>query len=754
MNRTASIYQDMATRTGSSVYIGVVGPVRTGKSTFIKRFMQTQVIPHIENAYRRDRAQDELPQSGSGRTIMTAEPKFVPEEAVEVSLDGGAAFSVRLIDCVGYMVPGAVGQFEDLAPRMVMTPWFDHEIPMTEAAEIGTRKVITDHSTVGVVVTTDGSVTEIPRADYEEAEERVIRELQEIGKPFVVVLNSAEPGGARAASLAAEIEEKYGVRCMPVNCLELSDEEIQEILRGLLYEFPLQELDLFLPAWVEALPEEHPIKAGLYRHIAEQARELDHIRELAPCMDAVAQLETVDAASVRSINLGIGVAEAELTLSRSLFYSTLSEQSGLTVADDGDLLELLTELARVRAEYEKVADALRCARESGYGIVMPSVEELNLEDPEIVRQGGRYGVRMKASAPSIHMIRADIETVVSPIVGNEKQSEDMVNYLMQEFEGDTSKIWNSNIFGRSFHEIVEEDLQAKLKRMPESAQKKLREALGHLAGAPGRQLLGRHGGATAVVLEDAHGDTRRAVPLEHRIGGRVHRTGGLQMQKLVAEDLGLAEDGIHQRQDVAVAAEVVGQLGELRLGREGSQPVAVLEEHVHVGTAEPVDALLRVAHRAHVGEARLRQGGDNGDLQLVGILELVDHDDLEPLAVALGQLRMGRKRVQAPAQQIPLIESVVPLRAGVGLLQKTRERHGSSTHPRPQGRLRLGERARVGGAPGSERFGVRLLGAVLVRRRGKRQKRLEKWPRLEPRIQESLARIGSEPLLGPVDAGF
>lgn len=489
MNRTASIYQDMATRTGSSVYIGVVGPVRTGKSTFIKRFMQTQVIPHIENAYRRDRAQDELPQSGSGRTIMTAEPKFVPEEAVEVSLDGGAAFSVRLIDCVGYMVPGAVGQFEDLAPRMVMTPWFDHEIPMTEAAEIGTRKVITDHSTVGVVVTTDGSVTEIPRADYEEAEERVIRELQEIGKPFVVVLNSAEPGGARAASLAAEIEEKYGVRCMPVNCLELSDEEIQEILRGLLYEFPLQELDLFLPAWVEALPEEHPIKAGLYRHIAEQARELDHIRELAPCMDAVAQLETVDAASVRSINLGIGVAEAELTLPRSLFYSTLSEQSGLTVADDGDLLELLTELARVRAEYEKVADALRCARESGYGIVMPSVEELNLEDPEIVRQGGRYGVRMKASAPSIHMIRADIETVVSPIVGNEKQSEDMVNYLMQEFEGDTSKIWNSNIFGRSFHEIVEEDLQAKLKRMPESAQKKLREALDRIINEGGGGLI-------------------------------------------------------------------------------------------------------------------------------------------------------------------------------------------------------------------------------------------------------------------------
>ena len=483
------LYRDIAERTDGDVYIGVVGPVRTGKSTFIARFMEELVLPHMQPGPKKDRLLDELPQSGSGKTIMTTQPKFVPSEAAQVFLQEQTAVRVRMVDSVGYLVKGALGSTEGESQRMVHTPWFDQDIPFEQAAEIGTRKVITDHSTVGVVVTTDGSVTEIPRADYEEAEERVIRELQEIGKPFVVVLNSAEPGGARAASLAAEIEEKYGVRCMPVNCLELSDGEIQEILRGLLYEFPLQELDLFLPAWVEALPEEHPIKAGLYRHIAEQARELNHIRELAPCMDAVAQLETVDAASVRSINLGIGVAEAELTLPRSLFYSTLSEQSGLTVADDGDLLELLTELARVRAEYEKVADALRCARESGYGIVMPSVEELNLEDPEIVRQGGRYGVRMKASAPSIHMIRADIETVVSPIVGNEKQSEDMVNYLMQEFEGDTSKIWNSNIFGRSFHEIVEEDLQAKLKRMPESAQKKLREALGRIINEGGGGLI-------------------------------------------------------------------------------------------------------------------------------------------------------------------------------------------------------------------------------------------------------------------------
>ena len=436
MERTGTIYQDMAARTGSSIYIGVVGPVRTGKSTFIKRFMETQVIPNIENNYRRDRAKDELPQSGSGRTIMTAEPKFVPEEAVELHLKDGASFSVRLIDCVGYMVPGAVGQFEDMEPRMVMTPWYDHEIPMPEAAELGTRKVITEHSTVGVVVTTDGSITDIPREDYLEAEERVIRELQEIGKPFVVLLNSAQPDSATAQAICKEIQEKYDVKCIPVNCRQLEEEEITAIIKGLLYEFPLQELDLFLPSWVDALPGEHPIKNDLY-----------------------------------------------------LFYDTISERSGLSIHDDGDLMDLLTELSAVKTEYDKVSAALKNAYEKGYGIVMPSVEELNLEDPEIVRQGGRYGVRMKASAPSIHMIRADIETTVSPIVGNEKQSEDMVNYLMQEFEGDTSKIWQSNIFGRSFHEIVGEDLQAKLKRMPEDAQKKLRETLERIINEGGGGLI-------------------------------------------------------------------------------------------------------------------------------------------------------------------------------------------------------------------------------------------------------------------------
>jgi stage IV sporulation protein A len=477
MNQTTSIYQDMASRTGSSIYIGVVGPVRTGKSTFIKRFMETQVIPNIDNAYRRDRAKDELPQSGSGRTIMTAEPKFVPEEAVELRLEDGTTFSVRLIDCVGYMVPGAVGQYEDLAPRMVMTPWFDHEIPMTDAAELGTRKVITDHSTVGIVVTTDGTVTEIPRSDYEEAEERVIRELQEIGKPFLVLLNSREPNSARARDISGEIEARYGVKCIPVNCLELDEDTVADLIRGLLYEFPLQELDLFLPAWVDALPADHPVRGKLYQTVRDRARRLHHIREMDQFTGALGAEETVESARLRSVDLGTGVVAAEIVLPRALFYQTLSERSGLRVTDDGDLMEQLTALAAARTEYDKVAQGLRDAREKGYGIVMPSVEELELEDPEIVRQGGRYGVRMRASAPSIHMIRADVETTVSPIVGNEKQSEDMVNYLLQEFEGDTAKIWQSNIFGRSFHEIVGDDLRAKLDRLPEDTRKKLRGAL-------------------------------------------------------------------------------------------------------------------------------------------------------------------------------------------------------------------------------------------------------------------------------------
>lgn len=474
---TEKLYEDIAGRTNGDIYIGVVGPVRTGKSTFIKRFMETLVIPNIENVYRRERARDELPQSGSGRTVMTVEPKFIPEEAAELELEGGGKLSVRLIDSVGYLVNGAAGQMDGDQPRMVTTPWFDHEIPMTEAAELGTRKVIAEHSTIGIVVTTDGTVTDLPREEYQEPEARAIRELQALGKPFLVLLNSAEPTSPRAEGIRAELEERYGVTCLAVNCLTLSEGDIHRLLRAVLYEFPLREMDLYLPAWVDALPAGHPIREELYAAIREQSASLRRISGVQAAVTALEGCPSVQSADITRLELGTGVVQVRISVPRSLFYATLSQQSGFSVADDGDLLELLTRLAGVQKEYDKVADALRAVRETGYGIVVPSMEELTLEEPEIVRQGGRYGVRLRASAPSIHMLRADIQTVISPIVGSEKQSEEMINYLLSEFEGDTAKIWESNIFGKSFHELVNEDLQGKLTRMPEDARMKLRETL-------------------------------------------------------------------------------------------------------------------------------------------------------------------------------------------------------------------------------------------------------------------------------------
>ena len=472
-----SIYESIAQRTQGDIYIGVVGPVRTGKSTFIKRFMESLVIPKIDNVYRRERARDELPQSGSGRTVMTAEPKFVPEEAVEITMEGGAAMSVRLIDCVGYMVPGAVGVLEDGMPRMVTTPWFEQEIPMTEAAEIGTRKVIAEHCTIGIVVTTDGTISDIPREDYLAAEERVITELRDLGKPFLVLLNSAYPNSDRARAIREEITQKYDVTCLCTNCLELEEGTITDLIRGVLCEFPVRELDLYLPPWVDALPFEHPIKSELYAAVRSGAAGLQRIRDVRPCVEMMGKCDTISRVAVTSMDLGTGVAQAELELPRGLFYDTLSEQSGFQVRDDGDLMTLLSGLAEMKGSYDKVAEALEQVRETGYGIVMPDVNELSLEEPEIVKQGGHYGVRLKASAPSIHMIRADIQTEVSPIMGTEKQSEEMIRYLLQEFEGDTSKIWQSNIFGKSFHDLVGEDLNTKLKRMPEDARSKLRETL-------------------------------------------------------------------------------------------------------------------------------------------------------------------------------------------------------------------------------------------------------------------------------------
>jgi stage IV sporulation protein A len=477
MNTLTSIYEDIAARTAGDIYLGVVGPARTGKSTFIKRFMETLVLPNIEDEYRRQRARDELPQSGSGRTVMTAEPKFVPEDAVEIAMDGGGSFSVRLVDCVGYLVPGAVGQLEDGEPRMVHTPWFPQEIPMAEAAEIGTRKVIAEHATIGIVMTTDGTITDLPREAYPEAEARVIEELKELGKPFLILLNSAHPRGEVAQKLRAELAQKYDVTCLAVSCLELDQRAVTEIIQAVLYEFPLEELQLFLPDWVETLPTEHPIRASLFQAIREQAGNLIRIRDVKPAVEAMGQCELVTGASVTAMKLGSGCCQARLELPRSLFYDTLSQQTGFALHSDGELLALLEKLAVVQAEHQKVAAAMEEVRATGYGIVIPEAEELELEQPEIIKQGGRYGVRLRAKAPSIHMIRADIQAEVSPIVGSEKQSEDMLGFLLEEFEGAPEKIWQSNIFGRSFHELINEDLATKLKHMPEDAREKMRLTL-------------------------------------------------------------------------------------------------------------------------------------------------------------------------------------------------------------------------------------------------------------------------------------
>lgn len=477
MNTLTSIYEDIAARTAGDIYLGVVGPARTGKSTFIKRFMETLVLPSIDDDYRRQRARDELPQSGSGRTVMTAEPKFVPEEAVEIAMEGGGTFSVRLVDCVGYLVPGAVGQLEDGEPRMVHTPWFPQEIPMAEAAEIGTRKVIAEHATIGIVITTDGTITDLPREAYPEAEGRVIEELKALGKPFLILLNSAHPQGEAAQKLRAKLAEQYDVTCLAVSCLDLDQQTVTEIIQAVLYEFPLEELQLFLPDWVETLPTEHPIRAALFQAIRAQAGKLVRIRDVKPAVAAMGQCELVTGASVTGMKLGSGCCQARLELPRSLFYDTLSQQTGFALHSDGELLALLERLAVVQAEHQKVAAAMEEVQATGYGIVIPEAEELELEQPEIIKQGGRYGVRLRAKAPSIHMIRADIQAEVSPIVGSEKQSEDMLGFLLEEFEGAPEKIWQSNIFGRSFHELINEDLATKLKHMPEDAREKMRLTL-------------------------------------------------------------------------------------------------------------------------------------------------------------------------------------------------------------------------------------------------------------------------------------
>lgn len=471
------IYEDIALRTGGDIYVGVVGPVRTGKSTFIKRFMETLVIPNIENIYIKERARDELPQSGSGKTVMTSEPKFVPEDAVRVNLAEGTEMSVRLIDCVGYMVPGATGQLEDGEERMVATPWFDNEITMTEAAEEGTRRVIRDHSTIGLVITTDGSICGIPRENYVEAETRVINELRAIGKPFMLLLNSENPASESAQNLKRELSEKHGVACVCVNCLTLREEDVEKILSEVLGEFGTEEFYVNLPEWVEALPDDHAIKQALYNEIAESAKEVKKLRDAKGTAERLSAMENVSEARISEMLMGRGCFSLKIDFHRELYYRTLSEESGLAITNDGDLISLLCELSKTKLEFDKIREALEDVREKGYGLVMPSPNEMVLQEPEIVRQGGKYKVILRAGAPAIHMLRTNVETEVSPAVGGENASEEILGFLLQNFEGDATKIWESNIFGKSMYDIANEGLTAKLRRMPEETGLKLRNAL-------------------------------------------------------------------------------------------------------------------------------------------------------------------------------------------------------------------------------------------------------------------------------------
>ena len=469
-----SIYGDIARRTGGDVYIGVVGPVRTGKSTLIKRIMEQLVIPGIDDPYRKERARDELPQSGSGRTIMTSEPKFIPEEAAEISPDGKTRFRVRLIDSVGYMIPGAVGAEEDGNPRMVTTPWYDHEIPMTQAAELGTQKVMQEHCSIGLVVTTDGSITDIPREEYLEAEKRAIRDMERTGKPFLIIINSRNPSAEAARSVKKYLAEAYGHDAVIADCQSLDPEGIGNLLKEILYAFPMTELRVHLPRWLDALEEDHPVKAALYQTLLQCSGEIGSLSQAEAALQKVNGLEQVLICRLQSVDLADGSVVCTIALPERLYYEILSSKAGMQIDNDAQLLQLLMELARVKQEYDRISDALTAVKATGYGVVQPSAEELKLEKPEIIRKGGTFGVKLKAGAPSIHMIRVDIDTEINPMVGDEQQSRELITHLTGE---DPEQLWQSHIFGKSVYDLIQEGLTAKLLRMPPEVRGKFQGTL-------------------------------------------------------------------------------------------------------------------------------------------------------------------------------------------------------------------------------------------------------------------------------------
>lgn len=477
---TESIYRDIAARTGGNIYFGVVGPMRTGKSTFVKRFMEELVLEHIGDPFRLERARDELPQSGSGRTVMTTEPKFVPEEAVEIRPEENVHLQVRLIDSVGYPVEGASGVMEEGKPRMITTPWFDTEIPMTEAAELGTKKVMQEHCTVGIVLTTDGTITDIPRADYRAAEERAIRDMQATGKPFVVVVNSAQPEDPQAQALCASIRENYGAVCTCLDCLNLHKPQLDALLRDLLMEFPLRELRYYLPGWVRALDDRQSLKRALYAAMRAGAAGAKRLRDARQAAQALGELEAVSDVTIREIDLGNGSVSAELRFPERMFYEVLGEASGFTIGSDADLMELLRQMAQIKAEYDRLAPALEAVNATGYGIVLPQREQMKLERPELYRRGGSCGIRLRAGAPSIHLLRTDILTEISPMVGDERQSEELVRTMQEDYENDPEKLWASNIFGKSVLDLIGDSFTAKLSHVPEEARQKFRGALSRI----------------------------------------------------------------------------------------------------------------------------------------------------------------------------------------------------------------------------------------------------------------------------------
>ena len=472
-----SIYKDIAERTGGDIYIGVVGPVRSGKSTFIKRFMESLVLPNMDDGYARERARDEMPQSAAGKTVMTTEPKFIPDEAVTVHLDETAAMRVKMIDCVGYIVPEALGTIENGQARMVRTPWSEAPMPFSEAAEMGTHKVITEHATIGMLITTDGSIGEISRESYVEAEERVVRELKEMGKPFAVILNSARPASEEAIALAYELEAAYQVPVALVSCIDLDAEDIRHILELVLHEFPVAEVRLRLPEWTTALNPTHKIHTSLISSIRRAADSVQKIGDIREAFESLSENEYLKDVTVDEVDLGRGCATVTLHMQPGLYYQVLSELTGFDIDGEESLIRLLCHLSEMKETYDKVAEALEECQEKGYGIVMPEVADMSLQEPEIFRQSGGYGVKLRAAASSIHMIRANIEAEINPIVGTEQQSEDLVRYMLKEFEEDPNRIWESNMFGKSLYELVNEGIHSKLEHMPDASRVKLSETL-------------------------------------------------------------------------------------------------------------------------------------------------------------------------------------------------------------------------------------------------------------------------------------